>query len=70
MAQRKGVIVMAQSRCAACGNSTFEIEYKSLSGSRYQLAFVQCSKCGTVVGVTDKNDTAALLAPICKKLEI
>lgn len=59
---------MAQSRCAACGNTTFQIEYKSPSGSKYQIAFVQCSKCGTVVGITDRNDTAALLEPIKKKL--
>jgi len=61
---------MAQSKCSECGNTTFEIEYKSPSGSKYQIAFVQCSKCGTVVGVIDKNDTAALLAPIYKKLGI
>lgn len=60
---------MAQSKCAACGNTTFEIEYKSPSGSRYLIAFVQCSKCGTVVGVADRNDTAALLEPINKELK-
>ena len=67
---KKGVMVMAQSKCAECGNTSFEIEYKSPSGSRYKIAFVQCSKCGAVVGITDRNDTAALLEPIRKKLGI
>jgi endogenous inhibitor of DNA gyrase (YacG/DUF329 family) len=61
---------MAQSKCPECGNTTFEIEYEKPLRTRFQIAFVKCSKCGTVVGVTDKNDTAALLAPIYKKLGI
>ncbi len=61
---------MAQSKCPKCENEKFEIQDKSLPGSSYQVAFVQCSKCGTVVGVIDKNDAAALLRPIYKKLGI
>lgn len=61
---------MAQSKCSACENKAFEIEYKLPSGSKYEVAFVKCSKCGTVIGVLDKNDMAALLAPIYKKLGI
>ncbi len=61
---------MAQSKCSSCGNTNFEIEYKIPLGSKYKIAFVQCSKCGTVVGIADKNDTAALLEPIYKKLGI
>lgn len=65
-----GEINMPKSKCPKCENETFEIQHNSPTGSKYRVAFVQCSKCGTVVGVTDENDTAALLGPIYKQLGI
>ncbi|AEY66496.1 hypothetical protein [Clostridium sp. BNL1100] len=47
---------MAWSTCPKCNNHNFEVVEKSLAGTNYNLSFVQCLVCGTVVGVTDSNN--------------
>jgi hypothetical protein len=45
---------MAQSRCIKCGNAQFEVVHaNNLEGTVRPVLFVQCSDCGTVVGVLD-----------------
>lgn len=44
---------MAMSKCASCGNSSFEVQENTPAHSNYKLIFVQCAKCGAVVGVQD-----------------
>ena len=45
---------MVQSRCVKCGNSQFEVVHaNNLEGTTRALLFVQCSNCGSVVGVLD-----------------
>jgi hypothetical protein len=46
---------MAVSACAKCGEQDrFEIVLKdSMPGSPCKIAFVQCARCGAVVGVLD-----------------
>jgi len=61
---------MAQSKCPRCENTNFEMKYDSPLGATYQVSLVQCAQCGAVVGVTDRNDTAAVIDPISRKLEI
>lgn len=41
------------SKCPKCNNTFFELEENSPSGSNYKLLFVQCSSCGSVLGVMD-----------------
>lgn len=43
---------MAISKCN-CGNTTFEMVENTPIGSSYRVNFIQCSKCGNVVGVMD-----------------
>lgn len=59
---------MAQSKCAKCGYTEFEVVDAEPRGSRFILLFVQCAKCGTVVGVTEAFNIGALLKSIEKKL--
>ncbi|MEK5058632.1 hypothetical protein BK126_03035 [Paenibacillus sp. FSL H7-0326] len=44
---------MAVSKCVSCGGASFELKEASPTGSRFKFHFIQCSKCGGVVGVVD-----------------
>lgn len=41
------------STCVKCGGHFFKIEENSPASSNYKVWFIQCSKCGTPVGVMD-----------------
>jgi predicted nucleic-acid-binding Zn-ribbon protein len=59
---------MATSTCVKCGGTSFEMKVNTPSGSSYKQSFIQCSKCGGVVGVTEFFNTAALIHELAKKL--
>ena len=45
---------MAQSRCIKCGGKEFEVVHaNNLEGTTRAVLFVQCTDCGSVVGVLD-----------------
>ena len=45
---------MAQSRCIKCGGQKFEVVHaNNLIGTTRAVLLVQCSDCGSVVGVLD-----------------
>ena len=44
---------MAMSSCPTCKSHLFELKGIEPSGSRFKLNAVQCSACGTVVGILD-----------------
>ncbi|MBP1759184.1 MAG: hypothetical protein H6Q63_101 [Firmicutes bacterium] len=45
---------MAQSSCIKCGNNQFEVVHANdLKGTTRAVLFVQCTNCGSVVGVLD-----------------
>ncbi|AFM39663.1 hypothetical protein Desaci_0601 [Desulfosporosinus acidiphilus SJ4] len=45
---------MAESRCLKCGNTHFEVVHaNNLEGTTRAILFVQCSDCGSVIGVLD-----------------
>lgn len=60
---------MAYSKCPKCDNSYFEVAENSPSRSNYKLLFVQCSKCGSVLGVMDYYNIGARLNELEKKIE-
>lgn len=72
---------MVQSRCVKCGNSQFEVVHaNNLEGTTRALLFVQCSNCGSVVGVLDflnlsvqagrvKNDLKTMVERILVQLK-
>lgn len=61
---------MAQSRCPKCNNSTFEIVEQEPKNSSYKLMFVQCSSCGSVIGVLDYFNIGTLLKKLKDDNEI
>lgn len=52
---------MAFSKCGKCGGGFFEIQQNEPTKSAYKVFFVQCSSCGTPIGVTDYYNSGALL---------
>lgn len=63
-------IIMAQSKCISCNNTTFETKEAKISGSNFRKYFIQCSKCGGVVGVTSFYNTNTLIEKLAKALNI
>jgi len=48
---------MNKSKCPnpKCENGSFEAVSASIKGCRYEVALIQCTECGTVVGVLDTD---------------
>lgn len=46
---------MEKSKCAKCGNNSFETISNRPNGSNYDLVFVRCSNCKSVVGVHESE---------------
>lgn len=61
---------MAPSRCAKCEAESFEAVRADLKGTRFGYMFVQCARCGTVVGVMDAYNVPNLLFNAAKKLGV
>jgi len=59
---------MAVSTCIKCGGQSFEIMIQKPEESKYQLMFVQCSKCGSVIGVLEDRNIGSMLDEIKRKL--
>jgi hypothetical protein len=60
---------MAYSKCPKCDNTYFEVTENSPSKSNYKLLFVQCSKCGSVVGTMDYYNIGARISELEKKVD-
>ena len=48
-------------KCAKCGIGTFRLGEISPSGSNYKYLAIECSGCGTAIGVADYYNTGAQL---------
>jgi uncharacterized Zn finger protein len=60
---------MARSACPKCGKNSFElVTQDNISGSRFKFNFVQCSACGTVVGVVDFNHLPTVLEEVKQEI--
>lgn len=63
---KKGMVKMAQSTCVKCGSTNFELS--STAHKIYNAAttfyFVQCSKCGGVVGVVNNVELNAQISTV------
>lgn len=46
---------MAHSKCVKCRNTHFEIRENLLANQGVKVQFVQCTQCGTPVGVLDHS---------------
>jgi uncharacterized Zn finger protein len=61
---------MPNSKCPSCGNTSFEIVENTPSKSAFKFHFIQCSKCGCVVGTHEYFNVGSLIINLAKKLHI
>ncbi len=61
---------MATSKCPQCSSTSFEAVEHTPKNSNFKLQFIQCSSCGSVVGVMDYWNIGASLEKIAKKLNM
>jgi len=61
---------MAVSTCPKCDSHTFEIVENTPKNSKFKLQFVQCSKCGAVIGVMDSYNIGSLLHKLAKAMNL
>ena len=52
---------MARSTCAKCSGTTFELVENEPVGGKFKYFFVQCNKCGAVIGVQEFFNAGSLL---------
>ena len=60
---------MATSTCVRCGHTSFEVAESAISGLRFKRDFLQCGKCGGVIGVVEADDLNARLDSIEERLK-
>lgn len=59
---------MAQSKCPKCDNTTFESKNVKMVGGTVDYVFIQCYKCGCVVGVIDTASIVTIGNSILRQL--
>lgn len=59
---------MAESTCIRCGHNAFEMSESAIAGLRFKRDFLQCEKCGGVVGVIEADNLNARLDAIEERL--
>jgi uncharacterized Zn finger protein len=60
---------MANTTCAKCGNGSFELKETKITRATYRHQFVQCSSCGTAVGVLDFDSPTTAFSEIIQKID-
>lgn len=60
---------MATSTCLKCSHTSFEKVESTISGLRFKRNFLQCAKCGGVVGVIEADNLNARLDAIEERLK-
>lgn len=58
------------SKCPKCENSNFEVVNELPVNSNYELIFVRCASCHTVVGAVDYYNIGSLIKKLALKLRI
>ena len=61
---------MDQSKCPKCEGLEFEVVNQTPINSNYELIFVRCNQCKTVVGVIDFYNVGTLIKKLAQKLKI
>ncbi|EHQ25842.1 hypothetical protein Mucpa_1687 [Mucilaginibacter paludis DSM 18603] len=58
---------MATSTCVKCNNTSFEHKITNVGGKPF--VFIQCSKCGGVIGVLNNYDLQSNIQEVKSKLD-
>lgn len=61
---------MAASTCVKCGHTSFEKAESAIAGLHFKRDFVQCAKCGGVIGVIEADNLNARLDSIEESLKV
>ena len=61
---------MVASKCPKCDSLVFEIAPAEISGARFKFWFIQCAKCGAVVGTHEHAHIGHLIHTLARKLGI
>jgi hypothetical protein len=59
---------MAAPNCPKCSSSSFEMQEIRVKGSNFKWNSIQCSSCGSVVGVVEFEYVGSLLRKFARKL--
>ncbi|MBN1950257.1 MAG: hypothetical protein JW801_03585 [Bacteroidales bacterium] len=59
-----------KSKCPRCSNNAFEAINEKPVNSNYELIFVRCTSCKTVVGVVDYYNVGTLVKKLATQLKI
>jgi uncharacterized Zn finger protein len=59
-----------QSKCPKCSHTEFEVVNETPVNSNYELIFVRCANCHTVISVIDFYNVGALIKKLAKRLNI
>lgn len=57
------------SKCAKCNSFSFEIVEQSPRNSKYKFFFVQCSVCGSPIGVLEYFNSGAKIEIVENKIQ-
>ena len=60
---------MAFSKCSKCDSTYFEVVENSPSNSNFKLFFVQCSRCGSVIGAMDYFNIGTRIKEVENKID-
>lgn len=61
---------MNDSKCPKCEGSEFEAVNQTPINSNFELIFVRCNQCKTVVGVIDFYNVGSLIKKLALKLKV
>lgn len=59
-----------KSKCPVCNSTEFEVVNEIPANSNYELIFVRCRKCLSVIGVIDYYNVGALIKKLAFKLKV
>ena len=59
-----------KSICPSCSNTNFEAVNETPVNSNYELIFIRCVSCKTVVGVLDYYNVGTLIHKLAAKLKV
>jgi len=59
---------MNTSKCPKCERTGFEVHFETPDNSNYELLFVRCKHCKTVVGVMDSQNIGHITLDILNVL--
>ena len=61
---------MSTSKCPKCDSSSFENSKEMVPGYNYQLNFIRCAHCKTVISILENYNIGALLNGLAEKLKV